>query len=189
MTQTDTTGPATAEQPAVQLPPFSGDETVCAMCSNLEAFTAYRPACLDVIEEFNNRLVRRGPLPKRLERRCQRCDFQWDEALNPAPGVRIASVHEIAYALEQSHAGWALDLSPECAQYMAHRLTEMLHLLVRLDHPMWLPRPTRPLLVTPETAAVIREDNSGFTSAVPLVIHDQAQPPMGPTAYGRAADS
>ncbi|THA54283.1 hypothetical protein [Streptomyces sp. A1136] len=168
------------------LPPFSGDETECAMCSNLEAFTVFRPACSHVIEEYNGRLERRGPLPQRLERRCQRCDYQWDEALNPAPGVRPATAQEVAYALEQSHAGWALDLSPECAQYMADRLAEMLHLLVRLDHPMWLPRPGRPLLVAPPAAT---EDSTGLTSGVPIFLPDQSQPPVGATGYTRAVES
>jgi hypothetical protein len=185
MIQPDTAAP-TAEQP-VDLPPYSGEETACAMCSNLEAFTIYRPAASHLIEEYNGRLERRGPLPKRLERRCQRCDYQWDEALNPAPGIRPATVKEIAYALQQSHAGWALDLSPECAAYMAHRLTEMLHLLVRLDHPMWLPRPGRPLLVS-RPADAIPEDSTGLTSGVPIVFHEQPQPPAGPTAYTKTAE-
>ncbi|MGW6456301.1 hypothetical protein ACWF94_10305 [Streptomyces sp. NPDC055078] len=169
------------------LPPFSGNETECAMCSNLDAFTVFRQATAHVIEEYNGRLERRGPLPKRLERRCQRCDYQWDEALNPSAGVRPATPQEIAYALQQSHAGWALDLSPQCARDMADRLAEMLHVLVRLDHPMWLPRPGRPLLVPPPAAA-IPEDNTGLTSGAPIVYHDQ-QPPAGATGFTRAVES
>ncbi|MGW6391147.1 hypothetical protein ACWFR1_11720 [Streptomyces sp. NPDC055103] len=191
MTQPDTTAP---EQQPVELPPFSGDETECAMCSNLEAFTAYKPAIAHVILEYNGRLQRRGPLPERLERRCHRCDFQWDEALNPTPGVHPATVGEIAYALEQSHAGWALDLSPECARYMAQRLTEMLHLLVRLDHPMWLPRPGRPLLVLPDApvepdpaaVAIVMTDRADAPGAVPIVWSEQPHPPAGPTGFTKA---
>ncbi|MFI1954824.1 hypothetical protein ACH437_23750 [Streptomyces xinghaiensis] len=37
--QTDTSAPATTE-----LPPYSGDETQCAKCSNPDALTRYRPA-------------------------------------------------------------------------------------------------------------------------------------------------
>ncbi|MFD5788635.1 hypothetical protein ACFWH1_18680 [Streptomyces sp. NPDC127037] len=35
--------------------------------------------------DYNGRTEMRGPLPERLERQCERCDYQWDEALNPSP--------------------------------------------------------------------------------------------------------
>ncbi|MFC9604594.1 hypothetical protein ACFTTN_14185 [Streptomyces niveus] len=184
MPHPDTAAPKT-EQPEVLLPPFSGDETECAMCSNLEAFTVFRPATAHVIEEFNGRLERRGPLPKRLERRCQRCDYQWDEALNPSPGTRPATAHEIGYALTQAGRRWAVDLDPGLVTQMANDLVEMLHVLVRLDHPMWLSRPGRPLLVPPP-APVIPEDSTGLTSGVAIVYHDQMQPPAGRTGFVRA---
>ena len=60
------------------LPPFSGDDTVCPKCSNQGAFTEYRAAG----EPSTGSFVEMG-LPERLERRCGRCDFVWDEALNP----------------------------------------------------------------------------------------------------------
>ncbi|MET9321932.1 hypothetical protein ABZX75_17320 [Streptomyces sp. NPDC003038] len=171
MTQTDTVTTPAPEQAGGPLPPYSGRETLCAKCSNLEAYTRFQPAIGHPrTEEYNGRLERRGPLPERLERQCERCDYQWDEALNPAPGVRPATVQEIAYALQQSHAGWALDLSPECAQYMAGQLAEMLHLLVRLDHPMWLPRPGRPLRVPPTGPL---QPGATLTAAVPIPLQER----------------
>lgn len=159
MTQPDTTA---SDQQTGELPPFSGDETECTMCSNPLAYTVYRQAISRVIEEYNGRLERRGPLPARLERRCQRCDYQWDEALNPVPGVRLATVAEVAYALEQSYTGWAPDLSPKCVRHMAARLTETLHILVRHDHPE-APRTSSPVLFPPPADA-ISEDSTGLTS-------------------------
>ncbi|MFB8347983.1 hypothetical protein [Streptomyces niveus] len=187
MPQPDTAAPKT-EQPEVLLPPFSGDETECAMCSNLEAFTVFRPATAHVIEEFNGRLERRGPLPKRLERRCQRCDYQWDEALNPSPCVRPATAQEIGYALTQAGRRWAVDLDPGLVTQMAFDLAEMLHVLVRLDHPMWLAHPGRPLLVPPP-AAGIPEDSTGLTSGVPIFLPDEPQQPTGATGFTRAVES
>lgn len=66
------------------LPPYSGDDSVCIKCSNHGARTTYQPAIERVLTEYNGRNERRGPLPERLERCCRRCDFQWDEALNPS---------------------------------------------------------------------------------------------------------
>ncbi|MEU6929009.1 hypothetical protein AB0A05_07575 [Streptomyces sp. NPDC046374] len=175
-----TTGSMAAKQDHVVLPPFSGDEAACVKCSNLGAFTVYRLAVLRLVtEEFNGQLERRGPLPERLERRCQRCDFQWDEALNPAPGVRTATVDEIAYALETATKPYAVDLHPELASYMAKRLTESLHLTVRTDHPMWLPRPGRPLLVPP--AGPVEPDPKA-TAQVPIPLQDRPDTPAGPVA-------
>ncbi|WNI31477.1 hypothetical protein [Streptomyces sp. ITFR-6] len=183
MTQPTQPGTAAVAEKTDGLPPFSGESTVCVKCSDSEAFTRFRPACPRGLWEYNGRTDMRGPLPERLERQCQRCDFQWDEALNPTPGARPATNQEIAYALQQSHAGWALDLSAECAAYMAHQLTEMLHLLVRLDHPMWLPRPGRPLLVPPQGPV---EPNPQHTSAVPIPLHERPDIQAGPTAYTTA---
>jgi hypothetical protein len=69
-----------APSPSPQaLPPFTGDKPVCAKCSYGQAFTEYKtkhePRSGDVIGGHG--------LPERLERRCARCDFVWDEALNP----------------------------------------------------------------------------------------------------------
>lgn len=60
------------------LPPFSGDTTKCVKCSYTEAFTEYKPRG----EPRSGEFVGVG-MPERLERRCTRCDFVWDEALNP----------------------------------------------------------------------------------------------------------
>ncbi|WP_371799101.1 hypothetical protein OG963_14870 [Streptomyces sp. NBC_01707] len=165
MNQTDTA--STSEQAVEPLPPYSGEEAVCVKCANPEAYTRYRPACSRGMEEHNGRL-RRGPLPERLERCCQRCDYTWDEALQPAPGVRPATLAELAWALGQAHRPYALDLSPGCAEHMAHRLLEMTHVLVRADHPAW--QPTKPLLVPP---AQVPEPDAHLTSGVAIVPHEQ----------------
>lgn len=56
------------------LPPFSGDDTQCPKCSNLGADTRWVDA-----EMLGPSYLQR----ERLERRCTRCDYTWDEALNP----------------------------------------------------------------------------------------------------------
>ncbi|WP_228976706.1 hypothetical protein [Streptomyces sp. DH12] len=162
-----------------QLPPYSGDDATCAMCSNTAAFTEYRQAVHRiVVEEYNGQTEQRGPLPARLERRCERCDYRWDEALNPAPGVRVATIEEIAYALDQATAPYAVDLYPEVAAYMAKRLTESLYLLVRTDHPMWVPRAGRPPLVPP--AGPVEPDTTA-TAQVPIPLQQRPDVPAGPT--------
>jgi hypothetical protein len=63
---------------AKTLPPFSGDDPVCPKCSYAQAFTEYKPEG----EPRSGRGSGMGE-PERLERRCARCDFLWDESLNP----------------------------------------------------------------------------------------------------------
>lgn len=63
---------------ARQLPPFSGDDAVCPKCSNEGAYTEHKPAGEPRSGEFAG-----IGQPERLERRCDRCGFVWDEALNP----------------------------------------------------------------------------------------------------------
>lgn len=64
---------------AEPLPPYTGDEPTCPKCSHTEAYTEYKPA-----NEPRSRSAGWGAgMPERLERRCARCDFIWDEALNP----------------------------------------------------------------------------------------------------------
>lgn len=60
------------------LPPFSGDSPTCPKCSHTEAYTEHKPAGEPRSGEFAG-----IGQPERLERRCARCDFVWDEALNP----------------------------------------------------------------------------------------------------------
>lgn len=60
------------------LPPFSGDETTCSKCSHTEAYTEHKPAGEPRSGSFSG-----IGEPERLERRCARCDFIWDEAINP----------------------------------------------------------------------------------------------------------
>lgn len=69
--------------PTKTLPPFSGDNTVCPKCSHNQAYTEHKPAG----EPSSGRFSGIGE-PERLERRCARCDYTWDEALNPpTPGA------------------------------------------------------------------------------------------------------
>lgn len=61
------------------LPPFSGDTPTCPKCSHNAAYTEYKPE-----GELRSGTVGWGNgQPERLERRCARCDFIWDEAINP----------------------------------------------------------------------------------------------------------
>lgn len=63
------------------LPPFSGDDTTCLKCSNIGAFTRHRKAGEHGSDEHTTfRPSERG---ERLERACARCEYVWDEALNP----------------------------------------------------------------------------------------------------------
>lgn len=63
------------------LPAWSGDFPVCAKCSNNGAAAAYRKS--------GERPENSGPgslgetWPERLERRCSRCGYRWDEQINP----------------------------------------------------------------------------------------------------------
>lgn len=63
------------------LPPFSGDNTTCPKCSHRGAATCHRAAG----EHGSGDMPTLRPSAKgeRLERECWRCDFVWDEALNP----------------------------------------------------------------------------------------------------------
>lgn len=67
-----------------QLPPFSGDDTTCPKCSNPSAYTQHRKAG----EHGSDEHATFGPSKRgeRLERACARCDYVWDEALNPPKG-------------------------------------------------------------------------------------------------------
>jgi hypothetical protein len=62
------------------LPPFSEAPT-CPKCSYHQAHTEHKA-------ENEPRSGRASGLgePQRLQRRCARCGFIWDEALNPPPG-------------------------------------------------------------------------------------------------------
>lgn len=60
------------------LPPFSGDDATCAKCSNVGAYTEWRGA------EYPAPAYRQQ---ERLRRRCARCEYEWDEALNPPKGA------------------------------------------------------------------------------------------------------
>lgn len=60
-----------------QLPPYSGDEPRCSKCSNVGAYTEWQEA---------SRLGKTILAPEHLRRRCARCDYEWNEALNPPKG-------------------------------------------------------------------------------------------------------
>ncbi|NUU25240.1 MAG: hypothetical protein HOV68_27615 [Streptomycetaceae bacterium] len=64
---------------AKPLPPFSGDTTTCPKCSNTDAFTEYKPEG----EPRSGFGAWGTDLPERLERRCARCGFIWEEQTNP----------------------------------------------------------------------------------------------------------
>ncbi|MFF4292163.1 hypothetical protein ACFY0N_00735 [Streptomyces vinaceus] len=189
MTQTDISEARTEQKIPQPLPPYSGAETACIKCSYLEAFTRYRPACQRSADEFNGAL-RRGPLPERLERSCGRCDFQWDEALAPAPAaaVRPATIGELAHAIQQCSP---YPVHPEAADHAARRMQEVLFAQVRTDHPMWAPPqpqpvvPGRPsLLVAPDQPTRPIPQVPNPTSAVPLIVPERVESfgPAGPAS-------
>ncbi|WP_055693244.1 hypothetical protein [Streptomyces prasinopilosus] len=62
------------------LPPFSGNETACPKCSYDQAYTEHK---VKAEPRTDSELPWNSDFPERLERRCARCDFIWDEALNP----------------------------------------------------------------------------------------------------------
>ncbi|MFJ2206003.1 hypothetical protein [Streptomyces microflavus] len=176
-----TTAPATVPVPE-PLPPYSGDDPLCAMCSHDLAYTQFRAEQVRAQREFNGRMERHAVFPARLERQCKRCEYQWDEALNPPPGpepARPATVAEISEALQNAHQGWALDLSPDCAEHMAGILLDLLFIDVRTDHPAWAkPARSRPLLAPPAAPA---DPDPALTSPLPIAAPDQEQP-QPPTA-------
>lgn len=192
MTEIDTFTSTTPlpEQAGEPLPPYSGQETTCIKCGNLEAFTRYRSACTRRMWEFNGAIGMRGPFPERLERQCQCCDYTWDEALNPADsgsGSRAATTEEIAFALQASRP-YGADLHPELAAHMAGRLQNMLQVLVRTDHPSGTARPTG-LLLAP-TEGPIQPDPALSAAApvvyasVPVPLHERVHAsPTGPTTF------
>ncbi|XVV35024.1 hypothetical protein ACQPXT_13650 [Streptomyces sp. CA-100214] len=146
MTSTDTTTSAPAE---VVLPPFSGDDTVCAKCRYLEAFTRYRPPLSDRTREKFNGIMRRGPLPERLERSCTRCDYAWDEALpvdvQANGGV---SIDDLVHALDNC-TPYRVELDPPLLAHMAARLLGMVVVLPVRDHAVWQPEEEPPPAVAP----------------------------------------
>lgn len=73
------------DQTPHDLPPFSGEEPTCPKCGHTGASTRYRAARPRMLwDPWNDQSVMRGPLPERLQRECDRCQFCWDEALQPA---------------------------------------------------------------------------------------------------------
>lgn len=61
------------------LPPYSGENPTCAKCSHTEAMTEYKAQG----EPRSGSGSWHGMGRERLERRCLRCGYQWDEDLNP----------------------------------------------------------------------------------------------------------
>jgi hypothetical protein len=120
---------------ATILPPYSGTETPCPKCSNPEADTRHQPALAPgmLLQSHGGRL-RRGPLPERLQRECQRCEFRWDEALCP-PGCGM-TVEALAHALDNA-TPYPIELHPEVCTYAARYLLECLHITARPEHPLW----------------------------------------------------
>ncbi|MGW6416332.1 hypothetical protein [Streptomyces sp. NPDC055055] len=125
--------PLVAEPDDHRLPPYSGEDIACVKCSHETAITRYRAAGE---HGTNDRPYGRSPKGERLERECWRCDYTWDEALAPPTGLAPydVTVGELARLLEGSHDGWALDLSPACAEHMARELLARLNVRYRHDY-------------------------------------------------------
>lgn len=65
------------------LPPFSGEHPQCPKCGNRGAYTEWRPArgeTVDLGVGGSDRLVAHGDY-EHLRRRCERCDYEWREAI------------------------------------------------------------------------------------------------------------
>lgn len=75
------------------LPPYSGDDATCIKCSNVGARTTYRRFG----EPGYGQVGVAANFPERLERECNRCDYRWNEALNP-PAHNGPTVRECAEA-------------------------------------------------------------------------------------------
>lgn len=67
------------------LPPYTGDDTTCPKCAHQGAATAYRKEG----EQRAGSFFAVGPSDRieRLERRCPRCGYIWDEALAVARAI------------------------------------------------------------------------------------------------------
>jgi len=62
------------------LPPFSGESALCAKCGNTGAETRHKEAG-EAPEKGVHAMC--DQWPERLERECSRCEYRWDEDLNP----------------------------------------------------------------------------------------------------------
>ncbi|MFC8885842.1 hypothetical protein ACFT54_09805 [Streptomyces cinereoruber] len=143
-----------------ELPPYSGEDTLCPMCSETEPYTRYRPKITGYkVIEYNGR-NRHSPLPECLERQCRRCDYRWDEALNPPPPADtaarwegfppIAIVEDVAHALDFALRRCTVALSSDTVRLVAGELKELLYMERRPDHPAWGPDARgKSLLITP----------------------------------------
>jgi hypothetical protein len=158
--------------PAEPLPPYSGTDALCAMCSHARASTRFQSERHRVMREFNGIVGRHATLTARLERQCERCDYQWDEALNPpteTEPVRAADVADLVHAFGIACQGYAVDLHPQLAEHMAGILLELLIVDVRTDHPAWTATaPARPVLAIPADVDLLTDP--AHTATVPIFI-------------------
>lgn len=133
-TQTPTETAEAPEPRGCILPPYSGEQTPCPKCSYPTARTTHRPAVAFVRIQRSNGSWTKGPLPERLERECERCDFQWDEALCP-PGCGMTA-EALAHAIDNA-TPYPVELHAEVCAFMARYLLDCLHVTARPDHPLW----------------------------------------------------
>ncbi|MFC8723699.1 hypothetical protein [Streptomyces bacillaris] len=123
----------TTPAPETSLPPFTGDSPLCQKCGHDHAYTEYRAAGAYGGDEP----PRWGPSPKgeRLERRCGRCSFTWDEALAPhtGPTPYDVTLEDLALALRTANDGCTPGFSPECAAHAARGLLSLLTIRWRHD--------------------------------------------------------
>lgn len=111
----------------------AGAEAFCVKCGHNTVFTFFGPQLTaSRRKEWNGLLERRGPLPKRLERQRQCCEFRWDEALagDLLPGM---TVEALAYAIDNA-TPYPVDLHREVCTYMAE---QPLRVSARPDHLLW----------------------------------------------------
>ncbi|KAB2976015.1 hypothetical protein F8R89_30885 [Streptomyces sp. SS1-1] len=74
---------------SITLPPYSGDDATCIKCGDVGARTTYK----EFGEPGHGQVGTPDKFPERLERKCNRCDYRWNEALNPpTPDVALTAL-------------------------------------------------------------------------------------------------
>ncbi|MCY0957681.1 hypothetical protein [Streptomyces sp. H27-H5] len=127
--------PPTPPRADDRFPSYTGEETPCPKCAHDTAITRYRRRGEHSTQDRQTFMP--SVKGERLERQCWRCDYCWDEAVAPptGPAPHDVTPDTLARLLEASHAGWALDLSPACAEHMAGALLAVLNIRHRHDAP------------------------------------------------------
>jgi hypothetical protein len=139
-----------------ELPPFTGDSAECPKCSYDLIRTTYCHPLRSGTRDTLNGVWAWGPLQERHRRECERCEYQWYEAIGREPLLPVPlTARQLAYALDNS-TPYPEEIPPDLASVMAARLTEMFTAYPRPGHVVWDPdvQDARPEAIrpTPEDA-------------------------------------